>query len=203
MKTAPQIRESATLEWSTRVQCDTGFQPVKPESTAKMAVSPSCNGVLPNGFARQCLANSADGVPTIDMACGLRVDFAQSIAPHWISSARRTSGGVIFFVGPASPQLRVSPEKLLQSLSYRHTERIVEFDDNLKHAFYETESMRDNWSVRELKWQTTPIAGRKNVVDRDIFRASVGLAHPPSLWPSHAQMWRVFLFPVFPVGGGG
>lgn len=56
-------------------------------------------------------------------------------------------------VGTASPQSRISPGKIIQRLSYSHLELIVDLDDDLKRAFYETECIRGNWSVRELKRQ--------------------------------------------------
>jgi len=56
-------------------------------------------------------------------------------------------------VGTASPQLRIAPGKLLDSLSYSHFELLMDIDEPLKRTFYEIESMRGNWSVRELKRQ--------------------------------------------------
>lgn len=56
-------------------------------------------------------------------------------------------------VGTASPQLRTGPGELLDSLSYSHFELLMEIDTPLKRTFYENESMRGNWSVRELKRQ--------------------------------------------------
>ncbi len=42
---------------------------------------------------------------------------------------------------------------LLNSLSYSHFELLVEQADALKRSFYEVETLRGNWSVRELKRQ--------------------------------------------------
>ncbi len=56
-------------------------------------------------------------------------------------------------VRTASAQLAMSPEKLLESLSYSHFELIVAIKDGLKRAFYEVECIKGNWSVRELKRQ--------------------------------------------------
>ena len=56
-------------------------------------------------------------------------------------------------VGTASPQLRAGLGKLLDSLSYSHFELLMDIDEPLKRTFYEIESMRGNWSVRELKRQ--------------------------------------------------
>ena len=49
--------------------------------------------------------------------------------------------------------MQIPPEQLVQQLSYSHLELIVDLDDDLKRAFYTIESIRGNWSVRELKRQ--------------------------------------------------
>lgn len=56
-------------------------------------------------------------------------------------------------VRTASALLTNTSEKLLSSLSYSHFELLVQLGDDLKRAFYETECIRGNWSVRELKRQ--------------------------------------------------
>jgi len=56
-------------------------------------------------------------------------------------------------VGTLSPQSYLSPDKLLNNLSYSHFELLLEIDEPLKRAFYEIESIRSNWSVRELNRQ--------------------------------------------------
>ena len=47
----------------------------------------------------------------------------------------------------------LEPERLLGSLSYSHFELLVELDEPLERLFYEVETLRGNWSVRELKRQ--------------------------------------------------
>lgn len=44
-------------------------------------------------------------------------------------------------------------EQLINRLSYSHFELMVEIDTPLKRMFYEVETLRGNWSVRELKRQ--------------------------------------------------
>jgi hypothetical protein len=51
------------------------------------------------------------------------------------------------------PVPAADPETLLNRLSYSHLEQLVELEDPLQRAFYETEALRGNWSVRELKRQ--------------------------------------------------
>ena len=47
----------------------------------------------------------------------------------------------------------VDPEKLISALSYSHFQLLVELQAPLKRRFYEIETLRGNWSVRELKRQ--------------------------------------------------
>lgn len=70
-------------------------------------------------------------------------------------------------VGTASPQLRVSSQRLLQNLSYSHLEQLVDIDDDLKRAFYEIECLRGNWSVRELKRQIGSLYFERSGLSRD------------------------------------
>lgn len=52
-----------------------------------------------------------------------------------------------------SPELMVSGKVLLQRLSFSHFAELLQLDDQLKRRFYEVETLRGNWSVRELKRQ--------------------------------------------------
>jgi len=52
---------------------------------------------------------------------------------------------------PARPA--VDGDALVERLSFTHIVEIMKIRDPLKRAFYETECMRGNWSVRELKRQ--------------------------------------------------
>ena len=70
-------------------------------------------------------------------------------------------------VGAAPPQLHLSPEKLLESLSYTHIEMIVDLDDDLKRAFYEIECVRGGWSTRELKRQIATLYFERSALSRD------------------------------------
>jgi hypothetical protein len=49
--------------------------------------------------------------------------------------------------------LCVAPEKLLRTCSFTHFIELVKIDDELKRTFYEVETIKGNWSVRELKRQ--------------------------------------------------
>ena len=66
-----------------------------------------------------------------------------------------------------SAQLQVPPEKLINTLSYSHLEPLVVLDDPLKRAFYEIESIRGNWSVRELKRQIGSLYYERSGLSKD------------------------------------
>ncbi|OGQ08847.1 MAG: cytoplasmic protein [Deltaproteobacteria bacterium RIFCSPLOWO2_12_FULL_40_28] len=56
-------------------------------------------------------------------------------------------------VPTASAQFSLPPDKLITGLSYSMFKLLAEIDDPLKRVFYEIESIRGNWSVRDLKRQ--------------------------------------------------
>lgn len=52
---------------------------------------------------------------------------------------------------------RLSSEFLLSRLSFTHFVELIRIDDILKRSFYEVESVRGNWSARELKRQISSL----------------------------------------------
>jgi predicted nuclease of restriction endonuclease-like (RecB) superfamily len=70
-------------------------------------------------------------------------------------------------VGTVSPQLHVSPENMIQRLSYSQIELILGQEDDLKRAFYEIECIRGNWSVRELKRQIATLYYERSGLSRN------------------------------------
>jgi predicted nuclease of restriction endonuclease-like (RecB) superfamily len=69
-------------------------------------------------------------------------------------------------VGTPSPQSSIA-ETLLNRLSYSHLELIVDQDDDLKRDFYAAESVRGNWSVRELRRQIASLYYERTALSRD------------------------------------
>lgn len=57
--------------------------------------------------------------------------------------------------GSLTPELEeehpVSPETLLSQLSFTHFIELIRFDDPLERLFYEVETIKNNWNVRELE----------------------------------------------------
>ncbi len=56
-----------------------------------------------------------------------------------------------------SAQLLAHSTALVENLSYSHLELLVGIDDTFKRRFYETEVLKGNWSVRELKRQISSL----------------------------------------------
>jgi predicted nuclease of restriction endonuclease-like (RecB) superfamily len=60
--------------------------------------------------------------------------------------------------GTTYPELQknephVSPEKIINNLSFSHLAELIEINDPLKRIFYELESIKGQWSVKELHRQ--------------------------------------------------
>ena len=60
------------------------------------------------------------------------------------SNLKRSKSGMDYYT---------DPQKLISKLSFSHIKEILIIDDPLKRLFYENESMKCNWSVRELRRQ--------------------------------------------------
>ncbi len=52
-----------------------------------------------------------------------------------------------------SAELQISVNKLINSCTFSHFIEFLRLDDELKRTFYEIETIKGNWSVRELKRQ--------------------------------------------------
>lgn len=70
------------------------------------------------------------------------------------SAQFQTTNNQIITIGqPSAQSFTTAPELLLSRLSFSHLTLLMQFDDPLKRAFYEIESIRGGWAVRELKRQ--------------------------------------------------
>jgi predicted nuclease of restriction endonuclease-like (RecB) superfamily len=66
-----------------------------------------------------------------------------------IPDIRESVTPVLKTLSPATPNSRL----LLERLSFTHFVELLQIDEPLKRLFYEVETLRGNWSVRELKRQ--------------------------------------------------
>jgi predicted nuclease of restriction endonuclease-like (RecB) superfamily len=77
-------------------------------------------------------------------------------------------------------------DRLLTGLSFSHFVVLLEIDDPAKRAFYETETIRGNWTVRELSRQIDALLFERIALSRNKRRAvnevqgAAGAATPES-----------------------
>lgn len=55
------------------------------------------------------------------------------------------------------PKLSVPPQSIISRLSYSHIVELIKIEDDLKRSFYEIETIKGIWSVRELRRQITSL----------------------------------------------
>ena len=67
----------------------------------------------------------------------------------------------------ASPESGLSASLLINRLSFTHFRLLLEIDDPLKRAFYEVESIKGNWSVRELKRHINSLYYERSGLSKD------------------------------------
>lgn len=71
-----------------------------------------------------------------------------------VSQIFKTTDKELVTIKPTlSHELQLEPEKLLSKLSFSHFKEIITIDDAQKRLFYEIETIKGNWSVRELRRQ--------------------------------------------------
>ncbi len=82
--------------------------------------------------------------------------------------------GIVETVSPQFKprQLRVSGKELLSKLSFSHMTELLQCDDATQRTFYETECLRGNWSVRELRRQIASLYFERSGLSLDKKRLS-------------------------------
>jgi predicted nuclease of restriction endonuclease-like (RecB) superfamily len=67
----------------------------------------------------------------------------------------------------ATPELTIPGKTLVTSLSFTHLNELMAIEDPLKRTFYEVESIRSSWSVRELKRQIGSLYFERSGLSKD------------------------------------
>lgn len=67
----------------------------------------------------------------------------------------------------ASPESKLSARELITKLSFSHFAELLTIDDPLKRSFYESECIRGNWAVRELKRQIASLYFERSGLSHD------------------------------------
>jgi predicted nuclease of restriction endonuclease-like (RecB) superfamily len=66
-----------------------------------------------------------------------------------------------------TPESRIFGKDLVTKLSFTHIAELLAIEDTHKRSFYETECIRGNWSVRELKRQIASLYFERSGLSRD------------------------------------
>ncbi len=61
----------------------------------------------------------------------------------------------------------IKPEKIISRLPFSHIVELLQITDSLKRAFYEMESIKGNWSVRELRRQINTLYYERSGLSKD------------------------------------
>jgi len=74
--------------------------------------------------------------------------------------------------GTMSPELRknhltITPQKLIERLSFSHFAELISINDSLKRTYYELECIKGNWSVRELRRQINSLYFERSGISRN------------------------------------
>jgi predicted nuclease of restriction endonuclease-like (RecB) superfamily len=67
-----------------------------------------------------------------------------------------------------SPQLRVPIQEIITKLSFSQIIELLSMDDPVKRTFYELQSIRGNWSVRELRRQIGSLFFERTALSSDM-----------------------------------
>lgn len=70
-------------------------------------------------------------------------------------------------VRTVSAQSALSPDALLNRLSYSHFELLIGLEDELRRGFYQAEAIRGQWSVRELRRQISSLLFERTGLSTD------------------------------------
>lgn len=93
--------------------------------------------------------------------------FALMIAsPKKVARSPRKSGDQAIRES-VTPQFGLSGKELIAKLSFSHIAELVPIADEGKRTFYETECVRGNWTVRELKRQIASLYFERSGLSRD------------------------------------
>ncbi len=67
-----------------------------------------------------------------------------------------------------SPELRVPIHDIVTQLSFSHIIELIAIEDNLKRVFFELQSTRGHWSVRELRRQISSLFFERTAMSTDL-----------------------------------
>lgn len=117
----------------------------------------------------------------------------ESLSPQLLRSFSFPKMFTDQIVESPTPQLkgvpRIRSDILLNNLSFTHLNELMQINDDLKRVFYETECVRSNWSVRELKRQIASLYFERSGLSRNKEKLAE-LAHSTSEHTEPRQIIR-------------
>ena len=81
-----------------------------------------------------------------------------------------------------TPESAVSAKELIAKLSFTHFVELLAIEDTFKRAFYESECIRGNWGVRELRRQIASLYFERSGLSRDKAKLARLARAAPSRW---------------------
>jgi predicted nuclease of restriction endonuclease-like (RecB) superfamily len=94
----------------------------------------------------------------------IRESLTPELTKHLVSPATSPSAPIRESVTPESS---ISGKELVTKLSFSHIAELIAIAETLKRSFYETECIRGNWGVRELKRQIASLYFERSGLSRD------------------------------------
>ena len=92
-------------------------------------------------------------------------------------SALQTNSSIFQTLSGKSDTDRSEPSKLLNQLTFSHFTELVKYPEPLKRLFYETETLVNSWSVRELR----------RAMDSLLFERTGSSRNPETVLKPHRQ----------------
>ncbi len=84
-----------------------------------------------------------------------------------LSIRQTVSGELITAVNEPTDDLKLSPSRLLTTLTFSHFIELIRLDSELKRRFYEVETVKNSWSVRQLIRATTTLLFERTGLSTD------------------------------------
>jgi len=63
-------------------------------------------------------------------------------------------------------KLSISPENIVSKLSFSHIVELIKIEDDLKRSFYEIETIKGSWSVREMRRQINSLYFERSALSK-------------------------------------
>ena len=128
------------------------------------------------------------------LAKQLKISGLKGLATRNLWYARKFYQFYRQLVQTASAELRHDGHRLLNRLSFSHFVELIPIEDPLARVFYEMESMRGNWSVRELKRQIGSLLFERSALSKNKQKLSELVQMRTESAPAHLDVRDPYVF---------